>query len=160
DILMDTGTERTDAEDLRQDAHQCAPHVEVGADSAAKLLMEGVDVSLVFGVVGELPFIAVQLHPDLFQVTQRHLQMHFVGCSAHLAILPGQAVDVPEGGTSIVVEGPMGATAWLGHTPPPVYDAAQVYLPGVEADGLVGVMHGSKFLHLILQGSLHVLQLG
>ncbi|KFV92594.1 hypothetical protein N326_08567, partial [Eurypyga helias] len=135
-ILMDADPEGTDAERLGQRAHPRAPHVEIGEDDAAELLMEGVDVGLAVGVVeGEFPFVAVQLYPDPFHVSQRRFRTRRVGCSARLAVLPGQAVDVPETGPSIVVEGPVGTTAWPGHPHPPVRDAAQVHLPGVEASG-------------------------
>ncbi|KFP21290.1 hypothetical protein Z169_04664, partial [Egretta garzetta] len=146
--------------------HRRAPHVEIGEDGAAELLVEGVDMGLAVGVIeGEFPFVAVQLHPDPSQVTLTQRRMRRVGRSACLAVLPGQAGDVPEARASIVVEGPVGATAWPGHPHPPVRDAAQVHLPGpthlvVFGDGLVGALHGPEILRLIPQGGLHVLQLG
>ena len=133
---MDADPEGTDAERLGQRAHRRPPDVEVGEDGAAEILVEGVDVGLADGVVeGDLSFVTVQLHPDPSQVTQRHLRTRRVGRSARHVVLPGQAVDVPEAGASIVVEGPVGVTAWPGHPHLPVRDAAQVHLPGVEAGG-------------------------
>ncbi|KGL88327.1 hypothetical protein N301_10071, partial [Charadrius vociferus] len=166
DILVDADPEGTDAERFGQRALRPAPHVKIGEDGAAKVLVEGVDVGLAVGIVeGELSFIAVQLHPDPSQVAHHRLGTRRVGCSARLAVLPRQAVDVPEAGTSIVVEGPVGATARPGHPHPPVHDAAQVHLPStahlvVFGNGLVGAMHGPEILRLIPQGGLHVLQLG
>ncbi|KFO09396.1 hypothetical protein N312_05297, partial [Balearica regulorum gibbericeps] len=151
DVFMDADPEGTDAERLGQRAHRCAPHVEIGEDNAAELLVEGVDVGLAVGVVeGELPFVAVQLHPDPSQVTHCRFRTRRVGCSAHLAILPRQAVDVPEAGASIMVEGPVGATVIGAHACVRIRPAAS--LPGgtthlvVFGDGLVGAMHGPEVL--------------
>ncbi|KFR17096.1 hypothetical protein N306_04547, partial [Opisthocomus hoazin] len=165
DVLVDADPEGTDAESLGQRAHRRPPDVEVGEDGAAEILVEGVDVGLADGVVeGDLSFVTVQLHPDPSQVTQRHLRTRRVGRSARHVVLPGQAVDVPEAGASIVVEGPVGVTAWPGHPHLPVRDAAQVHLPPthlvVFGDGLVGVMHGAEIQRFTPQGGLHVLQLG
>ncbi|KFV15470.1 hypothetical protein N340_09637, partial [Tauraco erythrolophus] len=166
DILVDTDLEGTDAECLGRRAHGRTPHVEVGEDGAAKLLVEGVDVGLAVCIVeGELPFVAVQLHSDPSQVTQRRFRPRRIGCSAHLAVLPGQAVDIPEAGARVMVESPVGAITRPGHPHAPVCDAAQVHLPGtthlvVFHDGFVGALHSPEILRFIPQGGLHVLQLG
>ncbi|KFV73937.1 hypothetical protein N307_13635, partial [Dryobates pubescens] len=147
-------------------AHGRRPHVEVRVDGGAELLVEGVDVGPAVGVVeGQLPFVAVQLHPDALDAAQGGLQARGVGGSVHLDVDAGQVIDVPEAGAIVVVEGPLGAAGRPSHPHPPVRDAAQVHLPGathlvVFQDGLVGTMGGPKILHFIPQGGLHVLQLG
>jgi len=136
DILMDADAEGTDAQRLRCGTHRCAPYVEIGEDGASKLLMEGEDVCLAVGVVeGELAFVAVQLDADTHQLPQRHHRASHVGRLAHLAVHPRKAIDIPEPGTRVVVEGPMDATTQLGHSDPPVRDATQVHFPSVEARG-------------------------
>ncbi|KFW64145.1 hypothetical protein AS28_01652, partial [Pygoscelis adeliae] len=165
DILVDADPEGTDAERVGQRAHRRAPHVEIREDGAAELLVEGVDVGLAVGVVeGELPFVAVQLHPDPFQVAQRRLRTRRVGCPAHLAVLSSQA---PRMGAALHPRAsciPARGMCTRVHACVRIRPIAS--LPGgtthpvVFGDGLVGATHGPEILHLTPQGGLHVLQLG